>query len=48
MDTWRWKHGDEDMEMETWRHRDMEMETWKWRHGDEDMEMETWRLRHGG
>jgi hypothetical protein len=40
VETWTWRHGDEDME--TWRHRDMEtlrhegIETW--RHGDMDME----------
>jgi hypothetical protein len=47
METWR--HGDGDMEIETWKHGDMEMEIWK--HGDIDMEtwrngeIETWR--HG-
>jgi hypothetical protein len=40
-----WKHGD----IDTWRWRlgggDMDMETWRWRHGDGDMEMETWNHR---
>ncbi len=52
--TWRHahgRHGQIDMDMETWRHRDIE--TWRhgdiesWRHGDVDMETQTWRYKHG-
>jgi hypothetical protein len=40
METWTWRHGHGNMDMETWRHghgeMDTDMETW--RHGDMDIE----------
>jgi hypothetical protein len=37
METWRWRHGDGDMETRKYRHGEMEA----WRNGD----IETWRQR---
>jgi hypothetical protein len=32
MKTRRWRHGNTETDMETWKHGDIDMETWK--HGD--------------
>jgi hypothetical protein len=37
-ETWTWRHG----------HGDIDMETWTWRHGSEEMDMETWNLKKNG
>ncbi|KAH9523641.1 hypothetical protein Btru_040554 [Bulinus truncatus] len=57
-ETCRQRHGDRDMETETWRQRhaetcrqrhadkDMETEACRQRHGDRGMQTKTWRQRH--
>jgi hypothetical protein len=47
-ETWTWRHGHGDMDMESWTwihgHGDMDMESWTWIHGHGDMDLKYWGM----